>query len=376
MCYNLYAMIYLDYAANYPVREEVLQTLIETEKEFIGNSNSLHEAGVLAHKKYKELEKELLDLLELDENAYDVIFTSGATESNNLAIKGIYESYSGFGNTFLSSEFEHSSVNAVLAYLKDKGATISLVSTNKDGKLNEEDLRNKLNDECLLLCLTAIESEVGTIQEYRSIQKVLKDTNCKLLLDATQAIGKIPLNLNGIDMISFGAHKCGGLTGIGVLIKKKEIVLTPLIHGGKAESPYRSGSTPLSLIASFIKSIELAINDQEESFRKVTELSKYLRNEMLTINEVLLNSFDENPYINNFSITGISGASITSYLSSNGICISQKSACSIPQTPSKVINAIYHDKQRASSSFRISLSPLTSKEDIDKLLEALRRFHA
>lgn len=369
-------MIYLDYAANYPVREEVLQTLMETEKEHIGNSNSLHEAGIFAHKKYQQLVKGLLDLLKLDESLYDVIFTSGATESNNLAIKGMYESYSGFGNTLLSSEFEHSSVNAVMAYLKDKGANISLISTNGNGKLEISDLKNKLNDECLILSLTAIESEVGTIQDFNSIQEILNRSNCKLLLDATQAVGKIPMDLNGIDMVSFGSHKFGGLTGIGVLIKKKDIILTPLIHGGKAESPYRSGSTPLGLIASFVKSVELATKEQKESFEKVECLSNYLRNEMLKINGMRLNSFEGNPYINNFSMGGISGASIVSYLSNKGICISQKSACSILQTPSKVINAIYHDKQRALSSFRISLSPLTSKEDIDKLLEALRRYNA
>lgn len=369
-------MIYLDYAANYPVRDEVLQTFLEAEKEYIGNSNSSHIEGGISHDKYLALEKEVLSLLNLDKDLYDVIFTSGTTESNNLAIKGIYESYNGFGNTLLSSEFEHSSVNVVLAYLKDKGANISLVSTNSNGKLDTDDLKNKLNDDCLLLCLTAVESEVGTPQDYQNVQSLLSSSNCRLLLDATQAIGKMPLDLNGIDMISFGAHKFGGIIGTGILIKKKEIVLTPLMHGGKAESPYRSGTTPLGLDASLVKALSLAISEQEESYKKVKELSAYLREEMLKIDGIRLNSFDENPYINNFSFEHVSGGDIVKYLSSLGICISQKSACSIPQSPSKVINAIYHDKQRALSSFRISLSPLTKREEITTLLEAIRNYHA
>ncbi len=369
-------MIYLDNAANRPVRKEVLDELIKIETEYEGNSNSLHEAGILAHQKYQELVKETFNLLNLDENEYDLIFTSSATESNNLAIKGIYESYQGFGNTFLSSEFEHSSVNATLAYLKDKGANIVLVSTKEDGKISLEDLKNKLNDDCLLLTLSMVESEVGALQHYKEVQDVLKDHQTRLLLDVTQAIGKFPLDLNGIDMISFGAHKFGGLTGTGILIKKKDIILTPLFHGGKSESQYHSGSMPLGLFASFVKALSLAISTQKENYSYVKELSDYLRSSMLEIEGISLNSFEENPYINNFSFKGVPGGKIVKYLSDKGICISQKSACSIPQTPSKVINAIYHDKQRALSSFRISLSENNTKEEISILLDAIRSYHA
>lgn len=369
-------MIYFDNAANRPVKKEVLDELTKTETEFIGNSNSSHEAGLLAHEKYLSLEKEIMQALDLDPTAYDLIFTSGATESNNLAIKGIYESYSGFGNTLLSSEFEHSSTNATMAYLKDKGANVSLISTTAEGKLSIDDLKKKLNDDCLLLTLSLVESEVGTIQDYQDVQKALEGKGCKLLLDATQGIGKIPLHLNGIDMISFGGHKFGGITGTGVLLKKKEIVLAPLLHGGKAESPYRSGSTPLGLFSSFAKALTLALSSLEKNYAYVTDLSSYLRSALLSISGICLNSFSGNPYINNFSLKGIPGGEMVKYLSSKGICISQKSACSIPQTPSKVINAIYHDKQRALSSFRISLSENNTKEEINTLIEAIRSYHA
>lgn len=369
-------MIYLDNAANRPVKKEVLEELMRTETEFLGNSNSSHEAGLLAHEKYLSLEKEVMCVLNLDPNEYDLIFTSGATESNNLAIKGIYESYSGFGNTLLSSEFEHSSTNATMAYLKDKGANVSLISTTNEGKLSIDDLKSKLDDNCILLTMSLVESEVGTIQDYQAVQKALEGSECKLLLDATQAVGKIPLNLNGIDTISFGGHKFGGITGTGILLKKKGIVLTPLLHGGKAESPYRSGSTPLGLFSSFVKALTLALSSLEKNYAYVSELSSYLRGALLGISRIRLNSFEGNPYINNFSMKDVPGGEMVKYLSSKGICISQKSACSIPQTPSKVINAIYHDKQRALTSFRISLSENNTKEEIGTLIEAIRSYHA
>ncbi|MCI7069222.1 MAG: aminotransferase class V-fold PLP-dependent enzyme [Mollicutes bacterium] len=351
-------MIYFDNAANKPVKKEVLDELIKTEMDFIGNSNSSHETGLLAHEKYLSLEKEIMQALDLDPTAYDLIFTSGATESNNLAIKGIYESYSGFGNTFLSSEFEHSSTNATMAYLKDKGANVSLISTTSDGKLSIDDLKNKLNDNCILLALSLVESEVGTIQDYQEVQKALEGKECKLLLDATQGIGKIPVHLNGIDMISFGGHKFGGITGTGILLKKKEIILTPLLHGGKAESPYRSGSTPLGLFSSFAKALTLSLSSLEKNYAYVSGLSSYLRNALLSISGIRLNSFSGNPYINNFSLKGVPGGEMVKYLSS------------------KVINAIYHDKQRALTSFRISLSENNTKEEINKLIEAIRSYHA
>ncbi len=365
-------MIYFDSAANRPIKDEALNELIKVEKEYMGNSNSLHKAGKDAHEKYLSLQKRVFELLNLNSGEYDLIFTSGATESNNLAIKGIYESYSGFGNTFLSSEFEHSSTNATLAYLKDKGSTISLIETTSEGKISLEGIKEKLNDDCLLLCLSLVESEVGTIQDYKEVQEILKGSSCRLLLDATQAIGKFKLDLNGIDMISFSGHKFGGLTGSGLLLKKKEIILTPLMHGGKAESQYRSGSFPLGLFASLVKALEVSLNELDTNYAYVSELSSYLRESLTSIKGIRLNSFLGNPYINNFSLENVPGGEMVRFLSDNDICISQKSACSVPQTPSKVINAIYHDKQRALTSFRVSLSEMNTKEEIDKLVNLIR----
>lgn len=366
-------MIYLDYAANYPTKKEVLDSLVQTELSFPGNMNSTHALGTLSFAEYERLNTEILKNLGLDPEVYEAIYTSSGTESNNLAIKGIYESYSGFGNTILSSEFEHSSTNAALAHLKDKGAEVLLVGTDSNGKIDYEELKGKWNSDTLLLCLSLVESEAGAIQDYSKIQDFISSKKKGyLLLDATQAIGKFPVQLNGIDMISFTPHKFGGLIGTGVLIKKKSIVLTPLIHGGKSASVYRSGTVPLGLISSIYKSLQIAYENMRNNFVYVSDMCNYLRDGLKQIPYIQINSGNDNPYITNFSIENIPGGKTVDYLSSKGICISQKSACSVPNTPSKVINAIYHDKRRALSSVRVSISDLTTKEEIDALLDALK----
>lgn len=367
-------MIYLDYAANHPVRKEVLEEFIKVEERYYGNANSLHNLGKESLSFFEEMNSKFFKLLKLDPNKYEIIYTSSATESNNMVIKGIYSSYGGYSNLFLSSQFEHSSINSPLAYLKDLGANISLINTDKNGKCSIEDLKEKLKNKPILTCLCAVESEVGTIQDYKDFQKEINKSDGFLLLDATQAIGKINFEFNGYDFISFAPHKYGGIIGTGILIKRKDIVLTPLHHGGKSISLYRSSTPALGLIASSIKATEIALKEQEGNFNKVKELSDYLVNELKKIDNIRINSFLENPYIINISIKGKKAYESVEYLNKNGICVSQKSACSLINTPSKVINAIYHDKQRAMESFRISISELTKLDEIKTLIKTLGEY--
>ena len=368
-------MIYLDYSSNHPVEDEVLKTFVSVEKKYYGNCNSLHEAGKDSLVFYNQLNSSILSLLSLDEKEYEIIYTSSATESNNTAIKGIYDSYNGFGNKMLSSEFEHNSVNATLSYLKNKGADISLIKTEKDGKLSIADLKEKLTKDTLLVSTALVESEVGTIQDYKNIQSCLDDyPNTFYLCDATQAIGKIPLELSGIDLISFAPHKFGGIIGTGVLIKKKNIVLTPLLHGGKSVSQYRSSTFPLGLMASTEKALSLSLANEKERYHYVLSLSAYLRSEISKLKNTVINSLEGNPYILNFSILDKKGSETVEYLSEHGIYISQKSACSLTNTPSKPVMAIYHDKRRALTSVRVSLSYLTTIEEVKTLIEVLKEY--
>ena len=174
-------------------------------------------------------------------------------------------------------------------------------------------------------------------------------------------------------MISFTPHKFGGLIGTGILLKRKSTILTPLIHGGESASVYRSGSIPLGLIASSCKAIELMSINKHENVLKMQILADYFLEKIKEIKEIKVNSFT-NLFIFNLSISGYKGFEVVNYLSANEIYISQKSACSIKNTPSKIVMAVYNDKKRALESFRISISELTTKQDIDELVEKLRSF--
>ncbi len=367
-------MIFLDYASNHPVRTEVLDAFYEAERKYYGNANSLHPLGKESFLHIQEIILEMKKLLLLDEN-HEIEFTSSATESNNMVIKGLYESHSGYSDHFLSSEFEHSSVNSTLAYLKDKGALVEMVKTTSKGKMDILDLKKKCETKPLLTCLTMVESEVGTIQDYEEVADVIHhNEDSYLLLDATQAVGKIPIDFNVSDFTSFAPHKFGGIIGTGILIRRKGVPLTPLIHGGKSISIYRSSTPSVGLIESSHMALKLALQEMDVNRRIVTSRMELLVSLLSNNPHVVINSFLENPYIINISYKDEKAMNVVSYLSEHGICVSQKSACSITNTPSKIINAIYHDKKRASSSFRISLSEMTSEDEIYEFAKVLGEY--
>ncbi len=367
-------MIYLDYSANFPTSKEVLDYLVDIETHYHGNCVSLHKEGKRSMELYRKENQKLLDVFHLNETEYEAIYTSSASESNNLAIKGLFQSYEGFGKHILVSEFEHSSTNAVLGYLREGyNADVQFIKTDSDGKLDLNDLKKKIRNDTILICLSVVESEAGAIQDYKSVIEIAKDhPNCHVLLDATQAVGKIPLELEGADLVSFTPHKYGGLIGTGILLKKKNVVLTPLIHGGNSVSIYRSSTAPLGLICSSIKATELALSNLDFHLEKAKELQSYLVNELKKDDSILINSNLEFPYILNISVKGHKAREIVEKLSEKDICVSQKSACSITNTPSKTIMSIYHDKERALESFRISISDLTTKEELKEFIETLR----
>ena len=372
--YNSCVMIYLDYSANFPTSREVLDYLVDIETRFHGNCVSLHKEGKRSMEQYKKENSRLLSLFSLDEKEYEAVYTSSASESNNLAIKGLFQSYLGFGRHILVSEFEHSSTNAALGYLREGyNADVQFVKTDSDGKMDLNDLERKIREDTILVCLSIVESEAGAIQDYRkAIEICSRYQNCHLLLDATQAVGKIPLDIRNADMVSFTPHKYGGLIGTGILLKKKDVILTPLIHGGNSVSLYRSSTAPLGLICSGVKATELALEALPEHLKKVRSLQSYLVHELEKDSSVLINSNLEFPYILNISVKGHKASEIVEKLSEHDICISQKSACSITNTPSKTIMSIYHDRERAMESFRISISYLTEKRELEEFIETLR----
>lgn len=366
--------IYLDYASNTPVDKDVLNTFNEITLKYFANPNSTHILGKVTNKKIQEttenIIKELSKKANLDENM-EIIYTSGSSESNNLAIKGIAKSYKEKGKHIISTFLEHSSVSSPLTYLKEQGYEIDIVNITNEGKVDLEHLKSLIRKDTILVSICYVDSEVGIVQPIEEIAKIVKEyPNCFFHVDCTQVVGKINIDLKNIDLISFAPHKFYGLNGFGALIKNKEIVLEPLINGGASTTIYRSGTPVIGQICALEKALEISFNNLEERKKYVKNINKKLRENLSKYKDVKINTIsDENPFILNISVNGVKATEFKNKLEEYGVCISIKSACTITITPSRIVMAMTHDRKRALDSFRISLSHLVKESEINKFLE-------
>lgn len=366
--------IYLDYAANTPVDKQVLDVFNENTLKYFANPNSTHNLGKVANKKIEETTKNIMELLhkntKLDEDT-EIIYTSGSSESNNLAIKGIAQTYKENGKHIISTFLEHSSVSSPLTYLKEQGYEIDIVNIKNDGTIDLEHLKSLLRNDTILVSVCFVDSEVGTVQPIQEIVNVLKDyPNCFLHVDSTQAIGKINVDFSGVDLISFAPHKFNGLNGFGALLKKKDIVLEPLINGGASTSLYRSGTHVIGQICALEKALELTFENFDERYKYVSKLNQKLREGLSKYKDVSINTIsNENPFILNISVNGTKAVEFKNKLEEYGVCVSIKSACTVTITPSRIVMSMTHDRKRAFASWRISLSHLVEEEEIDRFLE-------
>ena len=360
-------MTYLDYSATTPTSEEVLNTFVEVSRRYIGNPNSLHKLGVEANEIIKASTKQISNLLNIKES--EIIYTSGASESNNTAIKGIALKYQNRGRHIITTEFEHSSIYGPLTYLQKQGFKVDFVKTDEFGRVDINNLKELLTDETILVSIGYINSEIGIIEPINEIGKLLKDYNkCFFHVDMTQALGKIKIDLTNVDLASFSAHKIYGIKGIGMLYKKENISLEPLIHGGKSTTVYRSGTPATALIASFAKAMRLILEDLDKKHEYISKLNKMLK-EGLKYDKVYINSNEHCiPNVLNISVVGVKPETMLHALEKYDIYISTQTACSIG-TSSKSVFALTKDENRAKSSLRISLSHLTKESDIKYFLE-------
>lgn len=366
-------MIYLDYSANTPADPEVLKAFLETEQRYIGNPNSTHFAGQAAQQKMACVTDSIASLLGVD--PAEIIYTSGASESNNLAIKGIAQASRHTGRHIISTALEHSSVSGSLTALQNQGYEIDLVGIDRNGWIDLNGLRDLLRSDTVLVSICAVDSELGTVQPIEKITETLKNfPNCRLHVDATQAVGKTALIWDGVDTMSIAPHKFYGLNGNGLLLKRKALVIEPQIHGGTSTTLYRSGTPPLALAVSTETALRLALTQLEERIRRVRELNMCLQTALRHYPAVRINS-PENavPHILNLSVQGVKGTTFQRALSERGVCVSVKSACSTQGTPSKAVFAVSRDRKNALSSWRISLSHNTTHDEIDRFLSIFDR---
>jgi cysteine desulfurase len=217
-----------------------------------------------------------------------------------------------------------------------------------------------------------VDSELGTVQPIRQIAEILKDyPNCRFHVDATQAVGKTELVLDGVDTMSIAPHKFYGLNGSGILFKRSDLIIEPQIHGGASTTIYRSGTPALALAVSTEKALELTLTHQSERVEYVQNLNRQLKSALLSYPKVRINSPEGAvPHILNLSVAGVKGTAFQRALGAHGVCVSVKSACSTEGTPSKAVFAVSRDRKNALSSWRISLSHLTTQEELAAFLQA------
>ena len=364
-------MIYLDNAAHTPVEEYILRAFCDAAQGFPGNPSSHHRAGEAARQRWEQAVQAIAAALGVQPD--EIVLTGGATESNNLAIKGLCEKNRKYGRHIVTTALEHASVSGPLAVLAAQGYEVERAPLGEDGSVDLEALRDMLRQDTILVSICAVDSEVGIRQPLRAIAQLTAGLpHCAFHTDATQAVGKVPLDLESIAAVSLTAHKLHGPTGVGALVLRRGTLLEPQMHGGLSDTPWRSGTPALALAAALQATLTLAAKHQDASFARVSVLNRQLRAGLAKMPGVRINSpQDASPYIVNISVPGVRTEAVQSALSQRDIHVATKSACCAPNTMSLPVYALTGDKRAALSTLRFSLSRHTTAQEIEGLLAAL-----
>lgn len=368
-------MIYFDYAANTPMCPSALDTLYKTSSEFIGNPNSNHSEGRKSRVRLAESTKRIAERLQVGED--EIIYTSSASEANNLAIKGVANKYKRYGKHMITTYLEHSSLLGAIMGLTDLGYEIDFVDLDENGQVDLQHLKELMREDTILVSTSYVDSELGIIQPVRAIGEIVRaNPHCFYHVDATQAVGKIPLDLEFADLITLTAHKFYGPNGIGALIKKQNVEVTPMIEGGLSTTIYRSGTPTLALIASMEAALTSSMHNLDEKYSYVKKLNDTIRASLSAYDQVVINSTEcASPYILNLSLQGMKSREFTKALDDAGICVSTKSACCPENAVSKPVYALTKDRKLAMNPLRISLSDQTTEEEVTLLLQEFGRIY-
>lgn len=341
-------------------------------KEYFANPSSPHSFGLKSQEFVSKARRQIASLLSIKEK--EVIFTSGATESNNLAIKGIASFYKNRGRHLITTKVEHASILEAFHQLEKNGFEITYLDVLNDGTVNKDMVLNALRDDTILVSIMAINNEVGSINDIDSIGKELKNYP-KIFFhsDITQAVGKIPLNLEYVDLASLSLHKIHGFKGSGILIKKEYINLDPILSGGGQEFNFRSGTQNVPYIVSAAKTLRIALENLNKNYQKVDKIRNRLIEGLKSIDGIHLNSpLNGSPYIVNFSLPKKASV-VVEALSKKEIYVSTKSACSSRvNSLSYVLKAMGLDDYMASNALRVSFSEDSTLEEVDIFLKELK----
>lgn len=369
-------MIYLDNSATTPLNEEVLKEMEPYFCEYFGNPSTLYSLGQKSKEALEEARKRVADAI--NAKPEEIIFTSGGSESDNLAIKGIAFKNQDKGKHIITSEIEHPAVKETLVFLESIGFEVTYLPVYGDGIIKIEDLKKAIRDDTILITVMHANNEIGTIQPIAEIGKIAKEKGIIFHTDAVQTFGKIPVDVEelGVDLLSLSSHKIYGPKGVGALYIRKNTRLVPQIHGGGQERGLRSGTENIPGIVGFGKAAEMASENQKKDHDYLIQIRDGIIDKVLEeIPASYLNGDKEKrlPNIINFRFSAIEGESLILLLDAKGINSSTGSACSSKNLKaSPILKALGLEDVDVHGSLRLSLGLENSIEDVDVVVEAIR----
>lgn len=365
-------MIYLDHSATSPPNEEVIQSYVAVSTKYFANPSSLHKLGVEANELFEQATAQIKQLLSMPQG--EVIYTSGGTEANNLAIIGYARKNVHLGKHIVTTTIEHPSVLEACRALEKEGFTITYLPVDEQGQVVIEQLREALTDETILVSIMHVNNEMGATQNIRALKEVIqRHSQAVFHVDAVQSFGKIdvPFGIDGADMMSISAHKINGMRGSGALFLRHRYPLEPILYGGGQQQNIRSGTIPLAEAVALAKAMRLAIRTTErEEYR---QWKNQMINHVESLSEIqVVGPHDGAAHIIALAIRGIRGEVAVNFLQQRDIIVSTSSACSsLDGTLSHVAEALKIPKEWASGIIRISLGVTITEEQIEQLLHAL-----
>jgi len=368
-------LIYFDNNATTPVALKVFKAMEPFYKDEYGNASSIHAKGRPARLAIDKARHAIASLIGASDE--DIIFTSGGTESDNIAIKGAVLANSSKGNHIITSKTEHSAVLATCKFMEKNGFTVTYLPVNKYGMVLPDDLKNAITEKTVLVTIMHANNETGTINPIKELAAIAKEKKILFHTDAVQSFGKLDTDAGnlGVDLLSVSAHKIHGPKGVGALYVKKGVKITPLTHGGHHERKLRAGTENVPGIIGFAKAVELISVDRENKNQALTNLRNRLHNGISEkINNVYLNGHPTQrlPGTLNLSFRYIEGESIMLNLDMQGVCVSTGSACtSGTLEPSHVLTAMGVAVDIAQGSIRFSLSDINTQSEVDYCISIL-----
>ncbi|MFE8704171.1 cysteine desulfurase family protein [Cytobacillus sp. FJAT-54145] len=369
-------MIYFDNSATTKPYKEVLDSFVKVSTDYFGNPSSLHNIGGQAEKLLSQARKQMAELLHVKQG--EVFFTSGGTESNNLAIKGTALMYRNRGRHIITTSVEHPSVREAMEQLKDLGFRITYLPVNYEGRISVDDLEKAICHDTILVSMIHVNNEVGTIQPIEEVGSLLK-TFPKILfhVDSVQAVGKIPLEIHKsyIDFCSMSGHKFHGLKGTGILYIRDGVMISPLFSGGNQEWKQRSGTENVAGMVAMAKALRLTLEEREDHLEEMLEMKSMIIDELKAMNDIYVHTPIEHsaPHIINFSIRGIKAEVFVHALEERNIYVSTTSACSSKKKDvSHTLLAMKVSEEIAQSSIRISLSYVNTLEEAKYVIKSIK----